>query len=814
VVPRRSLRRLGSSFAVVCVAVAVSASTGAGAHHVLRPLIQVAPNRPKAITVRTGATYTLSLRSGSAVAAFGAGRGIAVPSTPFSFRASSARLVIVAPRESVTAVLVAGTPAPTIFGRGPNVRGSVMSADLAVFGGDTAGLAAAITAARRGLRVVLLCSDSLPGGMLTVGDVGFADGNPVYSWDDDGSGSDGQIPSYTAWATTGGFWRDFRQAVIADGAPDDGLPALRWSAAASTTAVRTMIAALPNLRVLNESLTTHAVTRAGRVVSVHVESPEWSGTVRAPYWVDGTDTGTFIGELGLPSLLGDSTRPAVPGPVMAYAYRWTAVEGSVPGRYPRSPPPYYSINRLDYRGATTERWPSYQTSFRISNGQSYDVQPFRLFNRLGRLTGGIGEETVDDNGDRLTDSPPLEWNVNGAMNDVTTAWLAELLASNDEVAALFARNDLADPYRASNPSAAWSDIDWVQQSAPLHAPDKVILIADIRDAVRSKAEGLLWYIRSGEMLDKLHTLPGGQGLRLRANWSYAETTSSGLPEKLYTREGRRVVGDYYLTVQAACPTFVSDAARPLRTCTSSPAYFSDGVAISDFPIDIHGTGTTPSFAFALVRPQQVPFRALIPRGISNLLVGGAISADRFEYAALRVDPVRAMIGTALGEAAVQALRSRQSSFKELAVAKLRETLAFDHQESVYEQWAPRWEVGQGWRDDGIGTAMQVLSAAGLFEPAWRNDPGDGKGWVAPALLLDTETLRALVARGLRLPRHLSANPRNRSVKLRAIIGGNSRRNATVGDLYVWLASRVINGAWRSLCGASGEPPAEPTHRCR
>ena len=469
----------------------------------------------------------------------------------------------------------------------------------------------------------------------------------------------------------------------------------------------------------------------------------WTGTLTAPLWVDGSDTGEFVGLLGLPSLLGvGESSSSPPGDVMAYAFRWTAVEQDLPGRFPTTPPPYYDINRLDYQGATSERWPIYQRAFQIANGAAYAVQPFRLFNALGRLTQGMNSPLVDGMGDPLPDIGVVRWNVNGAVNDVTTTWLARLLASNRDVAALFGRAGIANPY-APFTQPEWADIEWVEQSSPLSPVDREALAQMITDAVRSKAEGLLWYIRSGDMLAKLRTLPGAANLRLRSDWSFGGPEADGLPAKMYQREGRRVVGEYTLKITDGCPTFPTDGASTGGVCTSIPAYFRDGIAVSDYPVDIDSTGSAKPYTFAFVRPQQIPFRALIPQATTGLLVGGAVSADRLEYGAIRVDPVRAMIGTAIGEAVVQAYRSGDYRFQSLDVQRLRETLAFDHQETFYDQFAPRWVPSRGWVDDGVGTAIQILTATGVLRPAWAPAFDDGSALPDPSRALNAHAVAAV-----------------------------------------------------------------------
>ena len=745
---------------------------------------------PRVVTVRSGQTYTVSVSGRGTAMLFGAARGLAVAGAPYSFTAGTSRLALVPSTPGVQVAVSSGTIAPKVTTPPPTVRDGVMHADLVVVGADSAGLAAAVTAARRGLRVVLVCANSAPGGMLTVGGVGFADGSPIYAWPDgaDNSASpNGTVPSYTAWATTGGFWRAFRDALVAAGAPVEGEPPLRWDEPTALRAVSLLLAHLPNLRVLLNSTVTNATFSQGRVEGANVVG-QWTGRLTAPLWVDGSDTGEFVGLLGIPSRLGNEEVPGGdPGDVMAYAYRWTAVEQDLPGRFPTAPPQYYDINRLDYRGATAERWPDYQRDFNIAPGAAYNVQPFRVFNRLGRLTQAINASLVDGTGNPLPGLGITRWNVNGGMNDVTTTWLARLLASNPAVQALFDKAGLPNPYTTFT-QPRWADYDWVAQSSPLVPSDRAALAKMITDAVRSKAEGLLWYIRSGDMLSKLRSMPGGENLQLRSNWSFGGPESDGLPEKMYRREGRRVMGEFTLTITNGCPSFASDGVVTGGVCSSTPTYFTDGIAVSDYQVDVHGTGSLKSYSFNFVRPQQVPFRTLIPQGTTGLLVGGAISADRLEYSALRVDPTRAMIGTAIGEAAAQALRTGNYRFQQLDVTRLRKTLSFDHQETFYDQFAPRW-ASRRWIDDGVGSAIQILIADGVLRPSWAPSSSNGLAIPDPSRTLDGTSIAALRA-ALAQPMTLPTSRSSGAISLRQLTGTAVGGVATVGDLYVLLAGRA------------------------
>lgn len=126
------------------------------------------------------------------------------------------------------------------------------------------------------------------------------------------------------------------------------------------------------------------------------------------------------------------------------------------------------------------------------------------------------------------------------------------------------------------------------------------------------------------------------------------------------RESRRIVGDYELT---------TDDVRTTRD-------FADGIARGCYPIDIHnpaGTGTVFE-PLPAGDSYAIPYRCLLPQGLSNLLVAGRpISADHGAHSSLRVMPIAACVGEAAGVAAAQALSS-QAQVREVKVSDLRQIL--------------------------------------------------------------------------------------------------------------------------------------------
>jgi hypothetical protein len=112
------------------------------------------------------------------------------------------------------------------------------------------------------------------------------------------------------------------------------------------------------------------------------------------------------------------------------------------------------------------------------------------------------------------------------------------------------------------------------------------------------------------------------------------------------REGRRVVGEYLLTVEDV----------------RAGKEFEDAAAVGSYPLDAHEPGDDKR-TYILPEDQlrvpgyHIPLRSLIPRGMDNLLVAGRnLSADQLAMSSARVMTTCAMMGTAAGIAATTCIK--------------------------------------------------------------------------------------------------------------------------------------------------------------
>ena len=104
--------------------------------------------------------------------------------------------------------------------------------------------------------------------------------------------------------------------------------------------------------------------------------------------------------------------------------------------------------------------------------------------------------------------------------------------------------------------------------------------------------------------------------------------------------------------------------------------FEDAIAACNYDIDIHnpeGTGTS-HYYFDAGEYYTIPYRTLIPQGVSNMLVAGrCISSDHGAQASYRIMPVVCCIGEAAGTAIGLATRNG-CSVRQINVGELQNGL--------------------------------------------------------------------------------------------------------------------------------------------
>jgi hypothetical protein len=157
------------------------------------------------------------------------------------------------------------------------------------------------------------------------------------------------------------------------------------------------------------------------------------------------------------------------------------------------------------------------------------------------------------------------------------------------------------------------------------------------------------------------------------------------PHQLYVREARRMVSDYVMAEQNCRGTRVAE----------------DPVGLGAYGMDSHNTqryvdaeghvrneGDVEVGGFS---PYPVSYRSIVPKlgECTNLLVPVCLSASHIAYGSIRMEPVFMILGQSAATAAVHAIEER-SPVQRIDYDRLRERLLADGQ--VLEWTGPRREV--------------------------------------------------------------------------------------------------------------------------
>jgi hypothetical protein len=165
--------------------------------------------------------------------------------------------------------------------------------------------------------------------------------------------------------------------------------------------------------------------------------------------------------------------------------------------------------------------------------------------------------------------------------------------------------------------------------------------------------GLMWFLQNDESVS-------AEDRKKFGVWGLPkdEFADNGhVPYEMYVREARRLVGRHVFT------SYDNSLANGYGRTPVHP----DSIAITDWYMDSHSCTTDhrPDYKYdgKLIlteesRPAQIPYRALLPQGVDNLLVPVCLSTTHIAWGAVRLEPVWMQTGEAAGFAAALAVRDR------------------------------------------------------------------------------------------------------------------------------------------------------------
>jgi hypothetical protein len=485
-------------------------------------------------------------------------------------------------------------------------------ADVVIIGGSLGGVAAALAAARAGLRVLLTEETDWLGGQLT---------------------SQAVPPDEHPWIESFGCTRSYRR--FRDGVRAYYRRHYPLSAEARAeahlnpgNAIVSRLCHEPRvaLAVLTAMLAPHvssgrvtvllhhraksATVKGDRVEAVEVQDLRGGPgrTLTAPYFLDATELGDLLPLTGTEFVTGAEARKDTDEPHAAdkarpdnhQAFTCCFAIDYRPGEdHTIDRPADYDTWRK-YVPKLTPPWPGPLLSWKMSD-------PIRLkeravsFDPTGAARAGLNLWLYRRILDRQNFRPPFDSDiclVNWPQNDY---WLGNLYGGSAEGAA--------------------------------------------RHLSRAKAQSL-------SLLYWMQAEAGWKGLRLRPD---VVGTADGLAKYPYVRESRRIRAEFtVLERHVGTDARLKATGRKREELTAEP--FLDSVGVGSYRIDLHPSSGGDNYIDVSSLPFQIPLGALLPRRVENLLPACKnLGVTHITNGCYRLHPVEWNVGEAAGALAAFAL---------------------------------------------------------------------------------------------------------------------------------------------------------------
>lgn len=480
--------------------------------------------------------------------------------------------------------------------------------DLLVIGATPAGIAAAIRAARGGLRVTLACEISHVGGMLSAG-LGVLDS--LY-----GGLRAPLLDEFTARVVAHYEQRNGADSPQLRAAlPDDAThKRLNFEPRVAEQVFNEMLRAEPGVTLLLRNVPV-AVRRTGRLMSSVTLRDRATGTEQewaAPSFVDASYEGDLMALAGCAYRVGREARSEY-GEPHAGALRCIAMTATDPmQRFPREAAE--GKLRLRTYGLAWEQ-------VRPDSCGEGDAA-VQAFNH--RLT------ICNDPTNRVPITVPPPGYDPRAFAPIRERW------PGGQVSCVMPLPNQKGSWNAPlliGGGHRYPEADWAERDA-------------ITAAHRDYALGLLWFLQNDpQFSDAQHASAREWGLP-----ADEFTDNDHVPWMTYVRETRRLVGRYIFTEHDGVP-----ATGLLR-----PPLHVDAIAFAEWPLDSHdcwpGDGTPGNepegkfFLTASTRPSTIPWRCVLPNELDNLLVPGCVSATHVGWGTMRLEPTWMHLGESCGAA--------------------------------------------------------------------------------------------------------------------------------------------------------------------
>jgi hypothetical protein len=488
-----------------------------------------------------------------------------------------------------------------------------LDCDVAVIGGGVGGVAAALAAARNGMRVILTEETDWIGGQLT---------------------SQAVPPDEHPWIEQFGCtraYREYRQAVRAyyrdhyplteaarsrvDLNPGNGsVSRLTHEFRVSVAVLEAMLAPYVGngrLLILREHEPVSAATNGDRVTSVALRDGRTGRTraIAARYFLDATELGDLLPMAKVEHVTG------------AESQRQTGELHAPAEAQPANSQSFTFCFAMDHRAGedhTIERPSDY--------AQWKDYVPKLTPPWTGPLLNWIASEPK-------TLGPRqayLEPNPAGPRKPGLNLWTYRRIADRANFTPGFYSSDI-------------TLVNWPQNDFWLG--DLVTADAGRRADLLKRAKGL-----SFSFLYWMQTEAGWKGLRLRKD---IVATDDGMAKTAYIRESRRIQAEFTVLEQhVGTDMRMKETGKSREEITAQK--FPDSVGVGCYRIDLHPSAGGTNYIDVSSLPFQIPLGALIPKRIENLLPACKnLGVTHITNGCYRLHPVEWNIGEAAGALAAQ-----------------------------------------------------------------------------------------------------------------------------------------------------------------